>query len=162
MGDPLAPLRDEHRHLRPHIDALRVSAEAVGSEDLAELRMRISDDVAFLTRHLAPHAMAEDAVLYPVVAEVLGAPEATATMQRDHAEVGRLTAELAMLGEQLDAVDTIGDDLANDLRRVLYGLHALINVHFAKEEEIYVPILEQRLDAARAEALIAEMSAVRA
>lgn len=31
------------------------------------------------------------------------------------------------------------------LQRVLYGLYALVKVHFAKEEEVYLPILEERL-----------------
>ena len=33
------------------------------------------------------------------------------------------------------------------LRRVLYGLYAIIKLHLAKEEEIYFPILEARLAA---------------
>ena len=28
---------------------------------------------------------------------------------------------------------------------MLYGLYALVKVHFAKEEEVYLPILDQRL-----------------
>jgi hypothetical protein len=28
---------------------------------------------------------------------------------------------------------------------VLYGLYALVKVHFAKEEEVYLPILDARL-----------------
>jgi hypothetical protein len=31
------------------------------------------------------------------------------------------------------------------LRRILYGLYAIIKLHLAKEEEIYLPILELRL-----------------
>jgi iron-sulfur cluster repair protein YtfE (RIC family) len=31
------------------------------------------------------------------------------------------------------------------LRRVLYGLYAIIKLHLAKEEEIYLPLLEARL-----------------
>ena len=48
----------------------------------------------FSAHHLIPHAQAEDQALYPVVARVMGVPEATATMRRDHVEVGRLTEEL--------------------------------------------------------------------
>jgi len=28
---------------------------------------------------------------------------------------------------------------------VLYGLYAIVKLHFAKEEEVYLPILDQRL-----------------
>ena len=31
------------------------------------------------------------------------------------------------------------------LRRVLYGLYALIKVHFVKEEKIYLPLLDAQL-----------------
>ena len=33
----------------------------------------------------------------------------------------------------------------NALRRVLYGLYALIKVHFDEEEMIYLPLLDVRL-----------------
>jgi hypothetical protein len=34
------------------------------------------------------------------------------------------------------------------LQELLYGLHALISVHFEKEEEIYLPLLDARPDVA--------------
>jgi iron-sulfur cluster repair protein YtfE (RIC family) len=51
----------------------------------------------------------------------------------------------------------LDDDLANGLRRVLYGLHHLVKVHFAKEEEVYLPILDERLSQAEADAMFAAM-----
>jgi len=30
-------------------------------------------------------------------------------------------------------------------KRLLYSLHALLRVHFAKEEEVYVPVLQRSL-----------------
>jgi iron-sulfur cluster repair protein YtfE (RIC family) len=98
----------------------------------------------FLSHHLLPHARAEDRALYPTVGKVMGAPEATATMSRDHVEVGRLTDELASLRAQLSG-QALGSSQAKALRRVLYGLYALIKVHFAKEEEIYLALLDARL-----------------
>jgi hypothetical protein len=49
--------------------------------------MRVDDSYAFLHDELIPHARAEEAALYPVVQRVIGAPETTATMARDHVEV---------------------------------------------------------------------------
>jgi hypothetical protein len=74
-------------------------------------------------------------------------------MSRDHVEVGRLTEELARL--RASTRPAAGEDL----RRVLYGLHALVSAHFAKEEEIYLPLLEDRLSAAEAHALFERMEA---
>ncbi|HZC99725.1 MAG TPA: hemerythrin domain-containing protein [Actinomycetes bacterium] len=150
------PLRDEHAHLIPHIQALREVADQVGETSVESLRQEIDGAYQFLTHHLIPHAEAEDQVLYPVVGKALDAPQATATMRRDHVEVGRLTAELGALRAQL--VGTALDPVqARALRRVLYGLYALVRVHFAKEEEIYLPILDQRLSAEEARGLFAAM-----
>ncbi len=102
---------------------------------------------------------AEDRVLYPVVGKVIGTPEVTATMSRDHVdEVSRLTEELAVLrGHRVGA--TLGADQAKALRRVLYGRYAMIKVHFAKEEEGYLPILEARLTPHEAHTMFAMIDA---
>ena len=66
--------------------------------------------------------------------------------------MARLTGEL---GGLLDHGITGAD--AKALRRLLYGLYALISVHFAKEEEIYVPLLEEALTADGAQQMLREM-----
>ena len=43
------------------------------------------------------------------------------------------------------------------LRRVLYGLYAIIKLHLAKEEEIYLSILEARLPAEEVGRLVEAM-----
>jgi hypothetical protein len=67
-------------------------------------------------------------------------------MHRDHAEVLGLTHELARLRDQLsgDGDVVLDDASANALRRVLYGLFAVITLHLAKEDEIYLPLIESR------------------
>jgi hypothetical protein len=89
----------------------------------------------------------------------MGAPDATMTMRRDHVEVGRLTAELGELHAQLDAGKEM-PQLDLELRRVLYGLYALVSVHFAKEEEIYLPILDANLSADEAAKLFHDMETI--
>ncbi len=42
---------------------------------------------------------------------------------------------------------------------MLYGLHTLVKVHFAKQEEIYLPLLEARLTAPEATELFGQMEA---
>ena len=49
---------------------------------------------------------------------------------------------------------------ANALRRVLYGLQALLDLHIYKIEGIYLPLLEARLSAAEAASLLLKISAV--
>jgi iron-sulfur cluster repair protein YtfE (RIC family) len=151
------PLRDEHAELVPHIADLAAAGDAVGRVDVDELRAIVDASYEFLADELIPHAHAEEAALYPVVQRAVGAPEMTATMARDHVEVGALTAELASLRDKLMVASALDDDLANGLRRVLYGLHHLVKVHFAKEEEVYLPILEARLSDAEAQRMFADM-----
>lgn len=44
--------------------------------------------------------------------------------------------------------------LPGALRRILYGLYAIIKLHPAKEEEIYLPLLEARLYLEEADHLV--------
>ncbi|HET9222011.1 MAG TPA: hemerythrin domain-containing protein [Roseiflexaceae bacterium] len=156
MSSIMQPLREEHQELLPQIERLRTVADLVGDASAETVRHAVDEIYAFLTRHLIPHALAEDAALYPIVGKVMGAVQATATMSRDHVEVGRLTDELATL--RLEAATGYPDERqAKALRRVLYGLYALIKVHFAKEEEIYLPLLETRLTGDEARELFAAM-----
>jgi iron-sulfur cluster repair protein YtfE (RIC family) len=149
----MAPLRDEHKELMPRVEGLRAAGDAVGTTEVPAL---VEAAFEFLAHHLIPHATAEDQALYPVVQRLMGAPEATATMSRDHVEVHRLTEALGELRVRLDAGDA-SDELQKELRRVLYGLYSVVRLHFAKEEEIYVPLLEQRLDESEAAAMFEAM-----
>ena len=83
---------------------------------------------------MLPHAEAEDRVLYPAVARLMGAPEATRTMSRDHLAIFRLGGELDELRKALHT-KPLSDGQLKALRRVLYGLHAVVKLHLAKEEE---------------------------
>jgi hypothetical protein len=44
----------------------------------------------------------------------------------------------------------------------LYGLYALVKVHFAKEEEIYLPLLDARLTAEEARQMFAALESAAA
>jgi iron-sulfur cluster repair protein YtfE (RIC family) len=150
------PLRDEHKDLLPHIELLRTVADDIGDVPIASLRRSIDEAYAFLTHHLLPHAQAEERALYPVVGRLMGAPEATATMSRDHVAIGRLTEELGALRSHLSGT-SLGASEERALRRVLYGLSTLVSVHFAKEEEVYLPLLDARLTAEEAARLFEAM-----
>ena len=141
-------LRDEHKELLPHIELLRTVADAVGEVPIVSHRRSVNEAYAFLTHHLLPHAQAEERALYPVVGRLMGAPEATATMSRDHVEIGRLTEELGLLRSHLGDT-SMSTEEEQTLRRVLYSLFALVRVHFAKEEEVYLPLLERPPDSRR-------------
>ena len=156
MANLTQPLREEHKELLPEIEVLQQVAAMIGTAPVAMLREQIDAVYDFLAHHLIPHAEAEEQALYPVVARVMGAPEATATMSRDHVEVRRLTDELGLLRLKIGS-SALTAAQANGLRRVLYGLYTLVKVHFAKEEEVYLPILDLRLTPATARDLFEKM-----
>ncbi len=158
MTSVTQPLKDEHKELYPHIETLKLAGVAVhGTINQAGLDL-IDEAIEFLTTHLLPHAQAEEAALYPVVQKVMGSSHGTATMSRDHVEVERLTQELVALRKKVSAGE-IGMTLANDLKRVLYGLYTLVKVHFAKEEEVYLPLLDANLSVKEAREMFEAMEA---
>lgn len=157
----MQPLRDEHAELLPDIEAIRRVADAVGVTSAASLREQVAGVHEFLAHHLIPHAKAEDAVLYPEVEAVLHAPGATATMRRDHVEVADLTEQLGALEPEL-AAEVVSPSAERSLRRILYGLYALVRLHFTEEEEIFVPALEEGLTEERASELFEAMEAMAA
>jgi iron-sulfur cluster repair protein YtfE (RIC family) len=138
------PLRDEHKELIPHIEKILEVANSIPEAPLEQIRDGVKEVYEFLAYHLIPHAQAEDEALYPAVQRALGSLDATRTMSRDHLEVGHYITELAQLQQDLSPRSF------KALQRVLYGLYALVKVHFAKEEEVYLPILEERLTAEEA------------
>jgi iron-sulfur cluster repair protein YtfE (RIC family) len=144
MPTRLQSLRDEHREMLTRLESLRTAADSVGEVPLAVLQSRVARAVEFLTGELLPHADAEERGLYPVVARLMGAPEGTQTMAEDHLEAARLTVELDVLQSELRG-PSLAPPVAQELRRILYGLYALITAHLAKEEKVFFPILEERL-----------------
>jgi iron-sulfur cluster repair protein YtfE (RIC family) len=157
MTTLMQPLHDEHQELLPYVEALRTAADAVGTATLPELRRHIAEAHEFLTQHLLAHAAIEEAVLYPAVERVMDCQGATATMRRDHLEVERFTRDLATIHTELSDRDGLPDAALGEIRRVLYGLYALVTVHFAKEEADYLPLLEARLTEHEAATLLARM-----
>jgi iron-sulfur cluster repair protein YtfE (RIC family) len=151
MNTLTQPLRDEHKELIPHIEQILDVANSLPEASLEQIRDGVRDVYEFLAYHLIPHAQAEEAALYPVVQKALGSPEATLTMSRDHVEVGRYVAELADLQQDISPRDF------KALQRVLYGAYALVKVHFAKEEEVYLPILDERLSLEQAREMFEAM-----
>jgi hemerythrin-like domain-containing protein len=132
----------EHDALRPGLDRLRQAADGLGTHpgDTAIADVRAVH--RFLVEELAPHEVAEGALLYPVLDRVLGGAETTATMSRAHAEIARLIRRLGRVLEAIDAEQPDEDDV-RAMRRLLYGLHAILRLHFAQEEEGYFSLLDE-------------------
>jgi hypothetical protein len=130
----------EHVSLGPRLGQLRDVADELGNSRPGEALARVRAVYTFLVDELLPHEEAEEAELYPALAPVLGGADPTGAMSRTHVEIA---TQVRRLGRILDAVGAEGavvDDL-NDLRQVLYGLHAILRLHFSQEEEGYFSLL---------------------
>ncbi|MFD2417098.1 heavy metal translocating P-type ATPase [Amycolatopsis pigmentata] len=123
----------EHELLLPARAAVRQAADALAAGPGPEAEAAVRRAYRELVDRLLPHEMAEEHELYPALTEVLGGPEGTVTMSRGHAEIERL---IRRLGRHL-AETPLKPDQIDDLRATLYGLDAVLNLHFAQEEEAY-------------------------
>lgn len=138
-GHMLHRFDEEHARLRPALDLLREAADALDRpSSVALARLRRAHDV--LITEILPHEQAEERRLYPALSSLLGAPEATLTMSRAHAEISRLVTRL---GRHLELASSRGllPEQLDDLRACLYGLHAVLTLHFAQEEEAYFSLV---------------------
>lgn len=152
------PLRDEHADLLPHL--VELDTVAAGLADWpADTPARLDRIVEFLRGHLVPHAQAEEAALYPRVEQAMNAPGATDTMKADHVEIIRRIDVLAALVAAADA-GPASPDQTEQLKAQLYGLAAILVLHFHKEEDVLLPVLDPKLSADDANAMFAEMVAV--
>jgi iron-sulfur cluster repair protein YtfE (RIC family) len=125
----------EHDRMRDDLSILRDAAQQIsaGDRDAALVTLRAAD--GFLQHTLLPHEDAEDSALYPELARPLGSAEATATMSRMHAEIHRVAQRLHSHREIAEAAGTVTPEQSDDLLASLYGLHALLCLHFVQEEE---------------------------
>jgi heavy metal translocating P-type ATPase len=121
----------EHREVRPLVERVRTVADELNRPpyDLGPARELLDD----LEVRLLAHEHAEEAELLPIMARALGGSEATSGLSRTHAEIehqiGRLRRTVDDLVQEAEAEDV------TDVRRLLYGLYAILRLHNAQEEE---------------------------
>ena len=80
-----------------------------------------------------------------------------ATMVADHVEIVRRIDALAAVTRDFRSLP-LSHDVVEDLRAQLYGLWAILLLHFGKEEEVLLPVLDERLSSEDADALFADMA----
>ncbi len=130
-------LRAEHETVRAIVDRLRSVADTLTTSQ-PDLRSLVSL-VDELETALLPHERAEEDELLPIVARALRSRDAIAGLSRTHAEiehhVRRLRRLLSAAGTEPDEDDVV------EARRLLYGLHAVLELHNAEEDELAFALL---------------------
>jgi heavy metal translocating P-type ATPase len=129
----------EHVTIRADIEQLRTAADALGAAAPQEAMSVVRQAHELLVNEIGPHERAEQEQLYPVMDRLLGGGHVTATMSRAHAEIAHQTRRLGQLLADIGAGPPDAADLA-DLRALLYGLHAILSLHTAQEDESYLSL----------------------
>jgi heavy metal translocating P-type ATPase len=128
--------RAEHREFAPELVRVRWVADRLGQLPPDEVRRELEAVRRFVVERLPQHEEEEEAAVYPVVARLMGGEDPMSSMARAHIEISHLARVFRQLLDDLPEEGPTPDDLV-DLRRVLYGLHAILRLHFAQEEEAY-------------------------
>ncbi len=130
----------EHSRIRADLDRLRQVADGLGSGPRADLT-EVREVYRLLVEEVAPHERAEEREFYPTVGRLLGGYDPTGTMSRAHAEIAE---RIRHLGRLLDDVGPAGPDAKEltEMRSTLYGLHAILSLHTAQEEEGYLSLAD--------------------
>lgn len=127
-------LVSEHQRLRALTERMRQTAERMRAPDAS-----VPEDLrainAELTDLLLPHQAAEERELFPSLAERLGGHDPLGTMSTMHEEITQEVLRFGALVEGIaDAVPSEGE--ADEVRRRLHVLDALIALHLTTEEEL--------------------------
>lgn len=132
----------EHDTLRDTVGLLRDAADRLAAGSDAAALEALNRAHTFLTEQLLPHEHAEETLLYPALARPFGTGEATATMSRTHAEIQRLSDRIGTHLALAQSQNGIQPDQVDDLLACLYGLYALLRLHFLQEEENYFTLAD--------------------
>jgi heavy metal translocating P-type ATPase len=132
-------LRIEHERLIPQLDRLRHVADALDTQSPADGLRSLRGVERFLLEEILPHEANDETVIYPRMSEILPGDDPMATMSRAHREIFHL---VELFQRQVADLPESGPEPADitDLRRTLYGLHAILRLHFDQEEELYASL----------------------
>jgi iron-sulfur cluster repair protein YtfE (RIC family) len=138
---------EHHARLREYVDQLYEMATCSSCDCLDTGRLigalaTLRELHEGLTTMLIPHMEAVEAVVYPTLERLMADRAASVPMLHEHGEIRRLVASMGRALDQAEQDVDRGQVLA--MRRLLLRLHVLLKTHLS-EEELYLPILENRL-----------------
>lgn len=132
----------EHVVVRTALDEIRSTADQLGVLRPVPAAVAVTNVYRLLVDRVAPHESAEQEVLYPAMEALLGGSDPTGPMSRAHVEIAH---QIRRLGQLLDEIGPEGLDAEDtaELRRLLYGLYAVLRLHTLQEEESYLSLGEE-------------------
>lgn len=134
-------LQQTHIELRPVLDTIRQLADhlavpqksATGQANITPLLQQLAE---LLQQKLIPHEQTDERELHPDLARKMTGHDPLATLSRTHSEILQLTDQF---NHQLQLLNDNQPDnqQRQNLVRILYSLSAILELHFAQENELY-------------------------
>lgn len=133
----LQALKADHLALAPILDRLTNFTRELNTIAPGEIRQAVMALDSLLQEKLFPHERADDKDVYPALATLLGGDDPLAAMSRTHREIFELGRRLRRIVGTIPVEGEPERETLSELQRTLYGLEAILRLHFAQEEEIY-------------------------
>jgi hypothetical protein len=141
MPEPTQTLREVSSQLYHQVESVRALADSVGTAPVSDIRAGLDRLDALVSTQLLTHISS--------LRDAIGDTE-NSSLEMDLSQLGSLADEVSWLRKRLGkSAMTVGT--ANAVRRVLYGLYALLKLHFEKEDAIYLPLVEDAIAPGAAE-----------
>ncbi len=131
----------DHHDLRPGVEDLVIVAEQLDRLPPDEARGRLLRVRDFLVDELLPHEIEEEESVYPTLRRVFPGSDPTLPLVRTHRELARRIRLFDRTVEELGPDGPEPDEIV-DLRRALFGLHAVLELHLALEDELYTHLAD--------------------
>jgi len=143
----------EHQRLLAQLHSIADRFESPHRIEPAFPNAQYREAIRMLGENLTPHLEAEEGIVYPYVDRLLNSPGLTESMKSDNREIllyiNRLTGNaglpLTPASEVMDAGASLPD---------LWGLMALMRLHFEREERLIFNELDHKLDVVAAAAML--------
>ena len=132
---------EEHASIRLGIAELRAVADRLSSLSARSALVTVAQEYEILRTEVLPHEQAEEHELYPELARITGQRSLAAVMNRAHLEIKHQIRRLGQLLEDIDP-DDVDDADITELRGLLYGLHAILKLHTAQEDEDFLSLVD--------------------
>jgi hemerythrin-like domain-containing protein len=142
MARPTEGIREHHKMLEERLHGFWHNIESL--QKFSDQERELLDDLmTFLKEELLPHAEGEEKHLYGKVAELMRNPLFTKTMEMDHQFIKQYITELETVIKNVHKESA--DVTIKRIQTTASKLQGIVDPHFQKENEVYLPILDEKL-----------------
>ncbi len=153
MARPTEDIREHHKMLEERLHGFWHNIESLQKFSDQE-RGLLDDLMTFLKEELLPHAEGEEKHLYGKVAELMRNPLFTKTMEMDHQFIKQYITELETVIKNVHKESA--DVTIKRIQTTASKLQGIVDPHFQKENEVYLPILDEKLSKEQVEKEVIE------